>query len=183
MLLEDWVKLLLFAPDQPPTSDPQPRFLQNQIPKQVRDDRVRGFHESLPGQIPQLQQNLELLSRFCSRNPRLEARDPWCWAFLLVSSPGGFHPQALSEPDLNLSIHPAPIIQPYRISPLSSVQIDEAPCEQEFLAIYPLLYDLSFSCICFLPTELRLCLADSVLYTSQICESVHSSLSNLLLPG
>ncbi|PIJ61543.1 hypothetical protein V513_09360 [Mesotoga sp. H07.pep.5.3] len=38
MLLEDWVKLLLFAPDQPPTSDPQPRFLQNQIPKQVRDD-------------------------------------------------------------------------------------------------------------------------------------------------
>ena len=96
-----------------------------------------------------------------------------------VSSPGGFHPQALSEPDLNLSIHPAPIIQPYRISPLSSVQIDEAPCEQELLAIYPLLYDLSFSCTCFLPTELRLCLADSVLYTSQICESVHSSLSNL----
>jgi len=29
-----------------------------------------------------------------------------------VSSPGEFHPQALSEPDLNLSIHPAPIIQP-----------------------------------------------------------------------
>ncbi|WP_103135248.1 hypothetical protein, partial [Mesotoga sp. B105.6.4] len=40
----------------------------------------------------------------------------------VVSSPGGFHPQALSEPDLNLLIHPAPIIQPYRISPLSSVQ-------------------------------------------------------------
>jgi len=57
----------------------------------------------------------------------------------LVSSPGGFHPQALSEPDLNLSIHPAPIIQPNRISPLSSVQIGEAPCEQELLAIYPLL--------------------------------------------
>ena len=74
-----------------------------------------------------------------------------------VSSPGGFHPQALSEPDLNLSIHPAPIIQPNRISPSSSVQIDEAPCEQELLAIYPLLYDLSFSCTCFLPTELRLC--------------------------
>jgi hypothetical protein len=78
----------------------------------------------------------------------------------LVSSPGGFHPQALSEPDLNLSIHPAPIIQPNRISPLSSVQRDEAPCEQELLAIYSLLYDLFFSCTCFLPTELRLCLAD-----------------------
>ena len=41
---------------------------------------------------------------------------------LLVSSPGGFHPQALSEPDLNLSIHPAPIIQPHRLSSLSNVQ-------------------------------------------------------------
>ena len=32
------------------------------------------------------------------------------WA--LVSSPGEFHPQALSEPYVNLSIHTAPIIQP-----------------------------------------------------------------------
>jgi hypothetical protein len=30
----------------------------------------------------------------------------------MVSSPGEFHPQALSEPDLRLSPHPAPIIQP-----------------------------------------------------------------------
>ena len=29
-----------------------------------------------------------------------------------VSSPGELHPQALSEPDVNLSAHPAPIIQP-----------------------------------------------------------------------
>ena len=28
------------------------------------------------------------------------------------SSPGESHPQALSEPDVNLSIHPAPIVQP-----------------------------------------------------------------------
>ncbi len=28
-----------------------------------------------------------------------------------VSSPGEFHPQALVEPDVNLSIHPAPIIR------------------------------------------------------------------------
>jgi hypothetical protein len=65
--------------------------------------------------------------------------EPRTWTRSVVSSPGGFHPQALSEPDLNLSIHPAPIIQPYRISPLSSVQIDEAPCEGELLAIYSLL--------------------------------------------
>jgi len=30
----------------------------------------------------------------------------------MVSSPGELHPQALSEPDVNLSAHPAPIIQP-----------------------------------------------------------------------
>ena len=34
-----------------------------------------------------------------------------------VSSPGEFHPQALREPDVNLSIHPAPIVQPSLPSP------------------------------------------------------------------
>src|SRR3972149_2632293 len=34
-----------------------------------------------------------------------------------VSSPGEFHPQALAEPDVNLSIHPAPIVQPSLPSP------------------------------------------------------------------
>ncbi len=29
-----------------------------------------------------------------------------------VSSPGEFHPKALVEPDVTLSSHPAPIIQP-----------------------------------------------------------------------
>lgn len=29
-----------------------------------------------------------------------------------VSSPGDFHPEALEEPDVNVSAHPAPIIQP-----------------------------------------------------------------------
>jgi hypothetical protein len=29
-----------------------------------------------------------------------------------VSGPREFHPRALSEPDMNLSVHPAPIIQP-----------------------------------------------------------------------
>ncbi len=31
---------------------------------------------------------------------------------ILVSSPGEFHPEALVEPDVNVSVHPAPIIQP-----------------------------------------------------------------------
>ena len=37
-----------------------------------------------------------------------------------VSSPGESRPQALVEPDVNLSIHPAPIIQPLGQSPSSS---------------------------------------------------------------
>ena len=40
-----------------------------------------------------------------------------------VSSPGESHPQALSEPDVNLSAHPAPIIQPTAESPSASAQI------------------------------------------------------------
>jgi len=34
-----------------------------------------------------------------------------------VSSPGESHPQALSEPGVNLSVHRAPIIQPPAKSP------------------------------------------------------------------
>jgi hypothetical protein len=37
-----------------------------------------------------------------------------------VSSPGESHPQALSEPDVNLSAHPAPIIRSLGESPFSS---------------------------------------------------------------
>jgi hypothetical protein len=40
-----------------------------------------------------------------------------------VSSPGEFHPKALSEPDVNLSAHPAPIIQLLAESPFASAQI------------------------------------------------------------
>ena len=40
-----------------------------------------------------------------------------------VRSPGESHPQALSEPDVNLSVHPAPIIQPTAKSPSASAQI------------------------------------------------------------
>jgi hypothetical protein len=32
------------------------------------------------------------------------------FSFIWVSSPGESHPQALAEPDVNLSAHPAPII-------------------------------------------------------------------------
>jgi len=39
-----------------------------------------------------------------------------------VSSPGESHPEALAEPDLNLSAHPAPIIQPMARSPIANAQ-------------------------------------------------------------
>ncbi len=43
-------------------------------------------------------------------------------AYAEVSSPGESHPQALSEPDVNLSAHPAPIIQPQDESPFANVR-------------------------------------------------------------
>jgi len=39
-----------------------------------------------------------------------------------VSSAGESHPHALSEPDGNLSAHPAPIIQPMEVFPISNGQ-------------------------------------------------------------
>ncbi len=40
------------------------------------------------------------------------------------SSAGEFHPHALPEPDVNLSIHPALIVQPSVASPFANGQID-----------------------------------------------------------
>ena len=40
----------------------------------------------------------------------------------VVSSPGESHPKALAEPDLNLSAHPAPIIQPTARFPIANAQ-------------------------------------------------------------
>ena len=42
--------------------------------------------------------------------------------YVAVSSPEESHLQALLEPDLNLSAHPAPIIQPTAKSPSASAQ-------------------------------------------------------------
>ena len=41
-----------------------------------------------------------------------------------VSRPGESHPWPLAEPDVNLSAHPAPIIQPQEISLAANAQRD-----------------------------------------------------------
>ena len=43
--------------------------------------------------------------------PQFEVTPRRYWLFG-VSSPGKSHPQALPEPDVNVSAHPAPIVQP-----------------------------------------------------------------------
>ena len=43
---------------------------------------------------------------------------------VMVSSPGEFHPEALAEPYVNVSVHTAPIIQPEKEQPMTSVRID-----------------------------------------------------------
>ena len=40
----------------------------------------------------------------------------------LVSSPGEFHPEALAEPYVNVSIHTAPIIQPGKARQVTNAQ-------------------------------------------------------------
>ena len=74
-----------------------------------------------------------------------------------VSSPGEFHPQALSEPDVNLSAHPAPIIQPQEKFPFASGQIVLIPFWQFYQAkILLVACDLQVSCIYAVPSESRL---------------------------
>ncbi len=51
-----------------------------------------------------------------------------------VSSPGESHPQALSEPDMNLSAHPAPIIQPTAKSPPANARTGVVHDERSFPA-------------------------------------------------
>ena len=46
------------------------------------------------------------------------------------SSPGESHPQALIDPDVNLSIHPALIAQPSVASPFANGQTDWLPSSQ-----------------------------------------------------
>jgi len=46
------------------------------------------------------------------------------------SSPGESHPQTLTDPDVNLSIHPALIVQPSVASPFANGQIDWVPSLQ-----------------------------------------------------
>ena len=64
-----------------------------------------------------------------------------------VSSPGEFHPEALAEPSVNLSIHWAPIIQPEKVQPTASEQTDTDYVLQLVLASVSLAEcTLPFSC-------------------------------------
>ncbi|MCL4490767.1 MAG: HD domain-containing protein [Nitrospirae bacterium] len=51
-----------------------------------------------------------------------------------VSRPGESHPQPLAEPDVNLSAHPAPIIQPSEHIPFPSEQMLSVQMRQFYQA-------------------------------------------------
>jgi hypothetical protein len=71
-----------------------------------------------------------------------------------VSSPGESHPQALSEPDVSLSAHPAPIIQPQAKSPSASEQRAGSRASRFFpTSTLPCADGDLASCISFEPTE------------------------------
>lgn len=82
---------------------PLPTFLPVRYYEPSKLDEAGFLRVHLQSEFVQpLLQLLQKQMRFISI---LEPHDP-------VSSPGESHPQALSEPDVNLSAHPAPIIQP-----------------------------------------------------------------------
>ncbi len=58
--------------------------------------------------------------------------------FIESSSVGEFHPHALPEPDVNLSIHPALIVQPLAAFPFASGRIDWVLSKQLALTKGPL---------------------------------------------
>ena len=74
------------------------------------------------------------------------------WPSLESSGARDFHPRALPEPDMNLSAHPAPIVQP-ELEGVSNEQ--KAPADGERLAAanaVPFGYAPSVACISGKPT-------------------------------
>src|SRR5208283_444855 len=98
-----------------------------------------------------------------------------------VSRPGEFHPQPLAEPDMNLSAHPAPIIQPSGRNPLSNAQMLLAmlPPNAPKLSL-PVVYARQDFYTCALTTvpENHSCASTPVAsLTHRICRSSSSILS------
>ena len=70
-----------------------------------------------------------------------------------LSGPGGSHPQALAETDVNLSAHPAPIDQPLVSRRTANVRKDPVSDMQSVLTSGTLFVDVSaISCISLWPT-------------------------------
>jgi len=98
--------------------------------------------------------------------------------FNAVSGAGEPPPCALSDTDVNLSVHPAPIIQPSVLCPTANAEITRAAFWQFFPTKKPHSLDgLSTFSISSLPIWLILCSDDARSDTAQICKSFRSSLS------
>lgn len=96
-----------------------------------------------------------------------------------VSSPEEFHLQALSEPDVNLSAHPAPIIQPLVIFPSSNVRtIFSFSLLYVPSSVLLAVYAWSTSCIFFSPSAPKLCSSVLIPDIMQIYNNDHNNLSN-----
>jgi hypothetical protein len=86
------------------------------------------------------------------------------------------HPQALTDPDVNLSIHPALIVQPSVASPFANGQIDWVPSLQCALTNRPpSVHGTQASCISALPTLSESVRVDRIPDKEQIYNSCRSS--------
>src|SRR5215510_2155966 len=98
------------------------------------------------------------------------------------SSAGESHPRALSEPDVNLAAHPAPIVQPQAVPPSASAQRGAAAVGQSARANGWLGVDgLSASCISAWPSGPESGPGPGRSHTTLICSTAHST-SHWLYP-
>ena len=97
-----------------------------------------------------------------------------------VSSPRESHPQALSEPDVNLSAHPAPIIQSKVIFPTANEQTAQVHDEQVGQANIRLVDDaVETFCICDAPSERVYRSGNVTQHTVRSCSTFRNTESSL----
>ena len=100
----------------------------------------------------------------------------------LASSRGEFHPPALSEPCVNLSIYTAPVIHPPVICPFASGKISLVGFLHTFQAnLKILLYDTLNPCISLLPSRLMRDSLVQVRFSFPMAENIQSNLPIPLL--
>src|SRR5215471_12983827 len=99
-----------------------------------------------------------------------------CAAEEKSSSAGESHPRALSDPDVNLAAHPAPIVQPQAVPPAANAQRGAAAVGQSVRANgWPAVDGPSASCISAWPSGPESGPGPGRSDTTPICSTAHNT--------